>query len=72
LQKGLEISPVDPGIQQMLDETNVTISLSKLFKLSHESQQYLQRATMTDTTLDPAVIEVNATTLDPDAAVIHL
>lgn len=45
--------------------------LSKLLKLSPELQNYSQHATLNETTHDRALIEVNATALDPDAAFIH-
>ena len=72
LQAGLESTNKDLPIQQILEDTNVTITLSKLLQLSPELQKYLQQASSPRGTEDPAVIEVNATTLDPDAAVIHL
>ena len=72
LQRRLELTTAKPDIQHILDDTNVTITLSKLLKLSPELQKYLQQANLPETTDDPTVIEVNATTLDPDAAVIHL
>lgn len=72
LQKELEMAKPNSEIQHILEDTNVTITLSKLLRLSPELHQYLQQASLSDTTPDPTVIEVNATTLDPDAAVIHL
>ena len=59
-------------MKQILEDTNVTITLSKLIQLSPELQKYLHQATLPGGPADPEVIEVNATTLDPDAAVIHL
>ena len=72
IQQDLEAPMVDPSMQRILDDTNVTITLAKLLKLSPELQRYLQQAAMPATLDDPTVIEVNSTTLDPDAAVIHL
>ena len=66
LQRGLERSTKDPTMQAILEDTNVTITLSKLIKLSQELQKYLQQATMPTTVSDPTVVEINATTLDPD------
>ena len=50
----------------------MTITLAKLVQISPELQQYLQRAVVTEAKPDPTFVEVNATTLDPNAAVIHV
>ena len=42
LQEGLENSHTPSHLQQILEDTNVTITLSKLIKLSPELQKYLQ------------------------------
>ena len=63
---------MDQTMQQVLNETNVTITLSKLLQLSPELHRYMQQATIAEPKSDPTFIEVNSTTLDPDAAVIHL
>lgn len=53
MQKELEATTMDQGatmdqsMQQILNDTNVTITLSKLLQLSPELQNYLQRATLT-------------------------
>ena len=72
IQDGLESPPETLQMQQILDDINVTITLSKLIKLSRELQKYLQQTALPEGSTNPEVIEVNATTLDPDAAVIHL
>ena len=72
LQKGLETPSFNSTLQQVLNHTNVTITLSKLLQISPELHQYIQQATLQESTENPATIEVNATTIDPDAAVIHL
>jgi hypothetical protein len=62
----------DHTLQQILDTTNVTITLAKLVQISPELQQYLQRAVVTEAKPDPTFVDVNATTLDPNVAVIHV
>ena len=55
-----------------MDNANVTITLSKLIQISLEFHKYLQQAALPSLSKDPKVIEVNSTTLDPDAAVIRI
>ena len=62
LQKRLDMTTTSLDIQHIWDDTNATITLSKLLKICPESHKYLQQATLPETRTDPTIIEVNATT----------
>ena len=72
IQAELETPSKSPSLQEIVDTTSVTITLAKLIQLSPELQKYLQQATLPCLPGAPVAVEVNTTTLDPDAAVIHM
>lgn len=74
LQKHLEITTTatDTSLREILDKTAVTIILSKLLQISPELRTYIQHAALEEIMGHLKDIEVNATTLNPDASVIHL